>query len=91
VLLVANTVADPAYTQPSSIKGQFKQSIFKGCLKTKGNSEKLCYCYSTRISSRYTPTQSIAIYRLSKSSDEARKMFFLAHSPDYNKCKQIIQ
>ena len=80
--------ANPAHAKPSKINDQFRELVYKGCLKSEGNTKTLCSCYSTRISSRYNATQAIAIYRLSKSSDEARKMFFLAHAPDYAFCKQ---
>lgn len=78
----------PAQAQSTKINSQFREAIYKGCLKTAGNSKELCSCYSTRISSRYNSTQAIAIYRMSRSSDDARKMFFLAHSPEYAICKQ---
>jgi hypothetical protein len=78
----------PSQAQSSKINDQFREGIYKGCLKTKGNSKALCSCYSTRISRRYNSTQIIPIYKLIKSSDDARKMFFLSHSPDYAACKQ---
>ena len=96
VLIISSIVAigsalqptNPAQAKPSKINDQFRESIYKGCIKGEGNTKTLCSCYSTRISRRYNATQAIAIYRLSKSSDEARKMFFLAHAPDYAFCKQ---
>ena len=78
----------PSQAQSTKINDQFREGIYKGCLKTKGNSKPLCSCYSTRISRRYNSTQIIPIYQLIKTSDDARKMFFLAHSPDYAACKQ---
>lgn len=81
-------LSGPTQAQTTKINSQFREAIYKGCLKTAGNSKELCSCYSTEISSRYNATQAIAIYRLSKSSDDARKMFFLAHSPEYAICKQ---
>ena len=78
----------PSQAQSTEINDQFREGIYKGCLKTKGNSKVLCSCYSTKISRRYSPTQIIPIYQLIKSSDDARKMFFLSHSPDYAACKQ---
>lgn len=81
-------LSGPTQAQSAKIDSQFREAIYKGCLKTAGNSKELCSCYSTRISSRYNSTQAIAIYRLSKSSDDARKMFFLSHSPEYAICKQ---
>ena len=80
--------ANPAQAKPSKINDQFRELVYKGCLKSKGNTKTLCSCYSTRISRRYNATQAIAIYRLSKSSDDARKMFFLSHAPDYTFCKR---
>ena len=96
ILIISSIVAigsalqptNPAQAKPSKINEQFRESIYKGCLKNEVNTKILCSCYSTRISRRYNATQAIAIYRLSKSSDDARKMFFLSHAPDYTFCKR---
>ena len=90
-IITIGTIAEaikPAQAQKNQVKDQFRELIYKGCLNSKGSSKLLCSCYSTRISRRYNSQQAIAIYRLSSSSDDARKMFFLTHSPEYAFCKR---
>ena len=70
----------------SPTKESFASGLIEGCSKNKPT--KTCKCYANKITSRYNDEQLHAIYRQMKLEPESRKMFFLVHSPEMNRCIQ---
>ena len=70
----------------SPTKKSFASGLIEGCSKNKPT--KTCTCYASKITSRYNDKQLHAIYRQMKLEPASRKMFFLVHSPEMNKCIQ---
>lgn len=70
--------------QTKSTASSFRNGLESGCRKNM--SAAVCKCYANKVTTRYTNLQLAAIYKQMEVSKEARKMFFLANSPEMVNC-----
>lgn len=70
--------------QTKSTENSFRGGLEKGCKKKM--SAAICKCYASKVTTRYSNLQLVAIYKQMEISKEARKMFFLANSPEMASC-----
>lgn len=77
------TAQEPVRAEPIS-KQAFAGGLVSGCAKNK--SRETCLCYAKAVVTRYNELQLDAMYRQMKIEPESRKMFFLVHATEMNKC-----